>query len=116
MLREFRAELIGYEISCLDPISASVLLLLLTDTDKDQDPIAEQINTVAFDIAYNIADLADVDGTGLHKVIMTIMDYIDSRLADLSTNESRLLQLLASPQQQPRSYYYGLIDTYRALN
>lgn len=127
MLREFRAEIIGYEISCLDPISASVLLLLLTDRDKDQSQTAELINTVAFDIAYGVADLVDIDGTGLHMVIMTIiddtnldhdliMDYLDSRLADLSANESKLLELLSSPQQQPKAYYYGLIDMFRALN
>lgn len=127
MLSEFRAELTGYQITCLDPIQAAVLLLLLSDHDKDQDQTAEQINTVSFDIAYNIKDLADVDGTGLHKVIMTIIDvteldhadivdYLDSRLADLSANESKLLELLSSPQQQPKAYYYGLIDTYRALN
>lgn len=127
MLREFRAEQIGYEISCLDPIAASVLLLLLTDHDKDHDQTAELINTVSFDIAFQIRDLADIDGTGLHQVIMTIvddtnldheqiMDWLDTRLADLSSRESRLLELLSSPQQQPRAYYYGLIDTYRALN
>lgn len=128
MLKEFRAELIGYRISCLDPISASVLLLLLSDHDKDQGNVAEQINTVAFDVVYGIKDLAaDVDGTGLHRVDMTIMDiteldqadlmdYLDSRLADLSEHESRLLELLSSPQQQPRAYYFGLIDMFRALN
>jgi hypothetical protein len=129
MLREFRAEQIGYEISCLDPIAASVLLLLLTDRDKDKDQTAEQINTIAFDVVYGIKDLADVDndGTGLYQVSMTIvadtdldqadvMDYVDQRLADLSEHESKLLELLASPQSQPRSYYYGLIDLYRALN
>lgn len=127
MLRELRAELIGYEISCLDPISASVWLLLLSDHDKDHDQTAELINTVCFDVAYGVRDLADVDGTGLHQVAMTIvddtdldheqiMDYLDSRLADLSESESKLLELLSSPQQQPRAYYYGLIDTYRALD
>ncbi|MDC2845179.1 hypothetical protein PO185_05810 [Limosilactobacillus mucosae] len=127
MLREFRAELIGYELSCLDPIQAAVWLLLLSDKDKDHDQTAEQINTVSFDIAYNIAELADVDGTGLHQVAMTIiddtgleheqiMDYIDQRLADLSANESKLLELLSSTQQQPRAYYYAVIDTFRALN
>ena len=127
MLREFRAEQIGYEISCLDPIAASVLLLLLTDHDKDQGNVAEQINTVCFDIVYGIKDLADVDGTGLYQVSMTIvdeteldhadlMDYIDSRVADLTEHESKLLQLLSSPQQHNRSYYFGLIDTFRALN
>lgn len=127
MLSEFRAEQIGYEISCLDPLSAAVWLLLLTDRDKDQGNVAEQINTVCFDIVYGIKDLADVDGTGLYRVNMTIMDiteldhdqimdYIDSRLADLTENESRLLQLLADQsKKQPRSYYYGLIDLYRAL-
>lgn len=127
MLAELRAELIGYRVSCLSAIQAAVWLLLLTDKDKDQSHVSEQINTVAFDVVYNIAELADVDGTGLHKVIMTIidvteldhadlMDYLDQRLADLSKSESRLLELLSSPQQQPRAYYYGLIDTYRALN
>lgn len=127
MLAEFRAELIGYEISCLDPTQASVLLLLLSDQDKDKDQTAELINTVAFDIAYNIADPADVDGTGLHQLIMTIVDdtsldqddlinYIDQRLADLSEHEYELLELLSSPRSQPRSYYYGLIDLYRALD
>ena len=112
MLAEFRAEITGYQISCLDPISASVLLLLLSDTDKDHNGTAEQINTVCFDVAYGVRDLASVDGTGLHKVIMTIiddtnldhadiMDYLDQRLADLSEQESKLLQLLSSPQQQP---------------
>lgn len=130
MLGEFKAEQIGYQISCLGAIQASVLLLLLTDYDKDQDQTAEQINTVAFDIVFNIRDirdLADVDGTGLYQVSMTIvadtdldqeqiMDYVDQRVADLSANESKLLELLSSPQQQPRSYYFGLIDLYRALN
>ncbi|MFR0582654.1 hypothetical protein ACLUXQ_09315 [Limosilactobacillus mucosae] len=127
MLREFRAELIGYEISCLDPISAAVWLLLLTDKDKDQGNTAEQINSVCFDIVYGIKDLANVDGTGLYKVDMTIidatdldhadlMDYIDSRVADLSNHEYKLLELLSGPQSQPRSYYYGLIDMYRALD
>ena len=111
MLREFRVELIGYQISCLGAVSAAVLLLLLSDQDKDNGT-AEQINTVSFDIAYGVRDLASVDGTGLHKVIMTIiddtnldheqiMDYIDQRVADLSEQESKLLQLLSSPQQQP---------------
>lgn len=127
MLAELRAETIGYQITCLDPIQAAVWLLLLSDHDKDQDQTAEQINTVAFDIVYGIKDLANVDGTGLYRVDMTIMDiteldhadimdYIDSRLADLSEHERELLQLLASPQQQPRAYYYGLIDLYRALD
>ena len=127
MLAELRAEIIGYQITCLDPIQAAVWLLLLTDKDKDQSQTAELINTVSFDIAYNIADLADVDGTGLYQVAMTIVDetaldqddiinYIDSRVADLSANETKLLELLSSPQQQPRAYYYGLIDTYRALD
>lgn len=127
MLLELKAEIIGYQISCLDPLSSAVWLLLLTDQDKDQDDTAEQINTVCFDIAYGVRDLADVDGTGLYRVNMTIiddteldheqiMDYLDQRLADLTENESRLLQLLASPQKQPRAYYYGLIDLYRALN
>lgn len=127
MLGEFQAEQIGYQISCLGAIQASVWLLLLSDRDKDQDQIAEQINTVAFDIAYNIRDLVAVDGTGLYQVSMTIiddteldqeqiMDYLDQRVADLSDNESRLLELLASPQKQPRAYYYGLIDLYRALD
>ena len=112
MLREFRVELIGYQISCLGAVSAAVLLLLLSDQDKDHNGTAEQINTVSFDIAYGVRDLASVDGTGLHKVIMTIiddtnldhadiMDYLDQRLADLSEQESKLLQLLSSPQQQP---------------
>lgn len=127
MLAEFRAELIGYEISCLGAIQASVLLLLLTDHDKDQDQTAEQINTVAFDVIYHVINLADVDGTGLHQLIMTIVDdtsldqddlinYIDQRLADLSEHEYKMLELLSSPQSQLRSYYYGLIDMYRALN
>lgn len=127
MLSEFRAELIGYRISCLSAVSAAVWLLLLSDSDKDHDQTAEQINTVSFDVAYNIKDLASVDGTGLHQVAMTIvddtnldheqiMDYLDQRLADLSESESKLLELLSSPQQQPRSYYLGLIDTYRALD
>lgn len=55
-----------------------------------------------------------VDDTSLEHE--QIMDYIDSRLADLSSRESKLLELLPSPQQQPRSYYYGLIDMYRALD
>lgn len=127
MLAELRAEIIGYQITCLDPIQAAVWLLLLSDKDKDHDQTAEQINTVSFDIAYNIAELADVDGTGLHQVAMTIiddtgleheqiMDYIDQRLADLSANESKLLELLSSTQQQPRAYYYAVIDTFRALD
>ncbi|NME34931.1 hypothetical protein HF864_09230, partial [Lactobacillus sp. MRS-253-APC-2B] len=97
------------------------------DHDKDQDQTAELINTVAFDVIFNIRDLADVDGTGLYQLSMTIvdeteldheqiMDYVDNRVADLSANESKLLELLSSPQQQPRAYYYGLIDLYRALN
>lgn len=131
MLGELRAELIGYQISCLGALSAAVWLLLLTDKDKDQGNVAEQINTVVFDIVYGIKDLADdlanVDGTGLHQVIMTIIDvteldhadivdYIDQRLADLSEHERELLQLLSSPQKHARPYYFGLIDTYRALN
>lgn len=127
MLSELKAELIGYRVSCLDAIQASVWLLLLSDHDKDHDQTAELINTVCFDVAYGVRDLADVDGTGLHQVAMTIvddtdldheqiMDYLDSRLADLSESESKLLELLSSPQQQPRAYYFGLIDTYRALN
>lgn len=127
MLREFRAELIGYQITCLSALQAAVWLLLLTDKDKDQSHVSEQINTVAFDVVYNIAELVSVDGTGLHRVAMTIvddtsldheqiMDWLDSRLADLTEHESKLLELLSSPQQQPRSYYYGLIDLYRALN
>lgn len=123
-LAELRAEIIGYEISCLGAIQASTWLLLLSDKDKDQDQTAELINTVSFDIAYQIRDLV---GTGLHRVAMTIvddidldheqiMDWLDTRLADLSNRESKLLELLASPQQQPRAYYYGLIDTYRALD
>lgn len=128
MLREFRVEQIGYQISCLGSIQSAVLLLLLSDRDKGQDPIAEQINTVCFDIVFNIRDLvADNDGTGLYQVSMTIiddteldqeqiMDWLDQRVADLSANESKLLELLSSPQQQPRAYYFGLIDLYRALN
>lgn len=127
MLGELKAEIIGYEISCLNPLSAAVWLLLLTDKDKGQGNTAEQINTVVFDVIYGIRDLVNVDGTGLYQVDMTIidateldhadlMDYIDSRVADLTEHESKLLQLLASPQKQPRSYYYGLIDMYRALN
>lgn len=127
MLAELKAEIIGYQTSCLDPLSAAVWLLLLTDHDKDQDNVAEQINTVCFDIVYGIRDLADVDGTGLYRVNMTIIDvteldhadivdYIDQRLANLSESESRLLELLSSPQQQPKAYYYGLIDMFRALN
>ncbi|NME34933.1 hypothetical protein HF864_09240, partial [Lactobacillus sp. MRS-253-APC-2B] len=54
MLGEFQAEQIGYEIGCLGAIQASVLLLLLTDHDKDQDQTAELINTVAFDVIFNI--------------------------------------------------------------
>ena len=121
MLGEFQAEQIGYEISCLGAIQASVLLLLLTDHDKDQDQTAELINTVAFDVIFNIRDLADVDGTGLYQLTMTIvadtdldqehiMDYLDNRVVDLSANESKLLELLSSPHQQPRAYYFGLID------
>lgn len=127
MLSELKAEIIGYRVSCLSAIQAAVWLLLLSDHDKDQSHVSEQINTVAFDIAYNIAELVSVDGTGLYRVIMTIvddtnldhdqiMDWLDTRLADLSSNESRLLELLASPQQQPKAYYYGLIDMFRALN
>lgn len=127
MLGEFKAEQIGYQISCLGAIQASVWLLLLTDRDKDKDQTAELINTVSFDIAYNIKDLVKVDGTGLYQLSMTIvdetgldhdkiMDYLDNRVVDLSYNESKLLELLSSPQKQPRSYYYGLIDTYRALD
>lgn len=88
------------------------MLLLLSDQDKDHNGTAEQINTVSFDIAYGVRDLASVVGAGLHKVIMTIiddtnldhadiMDYLDQRLADLSEQESKLLQLLSSLQQQP---------------
>ena len=127
MLGELKAEQIGYEISCLGAIQASVLLLLLTDYDKDQDQTAEQINTVAFDVIYGISDLVAVDGTGLYQLSMTIvdeteldheqiMDYLDQRVADLSEHETKLLELLSSPQQQPRVYYHGLIDLYRALN
>lgn len=127
MLLELRAEIIGYEISCLNPLSAAVWLLLLTDKDKDQGNVAEQINTIVFDVVYGIKDLTDVDGTGLYQVDMTIvadteldqeqiMDYVDQRVADLSDNEFKLLELLSSPQQQPRAYYFGLIDLYRALN
>lgn len=127
MLGELRAEIIGYQTSCLSALQAAVWLLLLSDTDKDHNGTAELINTVCFNIAYGVRDLVDVDGTGLHQVAMTIVDdtnleheqivdYIDQRLADLSSHESKLLQLLSSPQQQPRAYYYGLIDTYRALN
>lgn len=127
MLSELKAEIIGYQTSCLGALQAAVWLLLLSDQDKDKDQTAELINTVAFDIAYNIADPADVDGTGLHQVIMTILDdtgldqddlinYIDQRLADLSEHEYKLLELLSSPQSQPRSYYYGLIDLYRTLD
>ena len=131
MLAEFKAELIGYRVSCLSALQAAVWLLLLSDHDKDKDQTAEQINTVAFDVVYGVRDLANdlanIDGTGLHRVSMTIlddtgleheqiMDYLDQRLADLSSRESRLLELLSSPQQQPRAYYYGLIDLYRALN
>lgn len=46
MLGELRAEIIGYQISCLGAIQAAVLLLLLSDQDKDQDQTAELINTV----------------------------------------------------------------------
>lgn len=127
MLLELKAEIIGYRISCLDPLSAAVWLLLLTDKDKDQGNTAEQINTVCFDIVYGIKDLVKVDGTGLYQVARTIMDiteldhedimnYIDSRVADLSEHEKELLQLLSSPQSQPRAYYYGLIDMFRALD
>lgn len=127
MLSELKAELIGYRVSCLDAIQASVWLLLLTDKDKGQGNVAEQINTVAFDVVYGIKDLVKVDGTGLYQLDMTIvddteldhadlMDYVDNRVADLSDNERELLELLSSPQQQPRAYYFGLIDLYRALN
>ena len=127
MLSELRAEIIGYQISCLGALQASVLLLLLSDQDKDQNNIAEQINTVSFDVAYDIAELADVDGTGLYQLTMTIvddtgldhadiMDWLDTRLADLSEHERELLELLSSPQSQPRAYYYGLIDLYRTLD
>lgn len=127
MLAEFKAEQIGYQISCLGAIQSAVWLLLLTDRDKDKDQTAELINTVAFDIVFNIAELADVDGTGLYQLTMTIvadteldqadvMDYVDQRVTELSEHESRLLELLSSPQQQPRAYYFGLIDLYRALN
>lgn len=127
MLREFRAELIGYRVSCLDAIQASVWLLLLSDRDKDHDQTAELINTVCFDVVYNIAELVNIDGTGLHRAIMTviddtnldhdlIMDWLDQRLADLSANEFKLLELLSSPQQQPKAYYFGLIDMFRALD
>lgn len=128
MLEEFKAEQIGYEINCLGAIQSAVLLLLLSDHDKGQDPIAEQINTVCFDIVFNIRDLvADNDGTGLYQVSMTIvdeteldheqiMDYLDQRVTELSEHESKLLELLSSPQQQPRAYYFGLIDLYRALD
>lgn len=89
--------------------------------------LAEQINTVCFDIVYGIKDLVKVDGTGLYQVARTIMDiteldhedimnYIDSRVADLSEHEKELLQLLSSPQSQPKAYYYGLIDMFRALD
>lgn len=127
MLAEFKAEQIGYRISCLGAIQSAVWLLLLSDKDKDQGNVSEQINTVAFDIVYGIKDLANVDGTGLYRVDMTVvdnteldhedlMDWLDQRVADLSANESKLLELLSSPQQQPRVYYFGLIDLYRALN
>ncbi len=127
MLGELQAEIIGYEISCLDPLSAAVWLLLLTDHDKSQGNVAEQINSIVFDIVYGIKDLANVGGTGLYRVDMTIIDeteldqddltdYLDQRVTELSDNERELLQLLASPQQQPRAYYYGLIDLYRALD
>lgn len=127
MLAELHAEIIGYQIGCLDPIQSAVWLLLLSDKDKDKSNVAEQINTVCFDIAYNIKDLVNVDGTGLYQVDMTIVDeteldhdkitdYIDNRLVDLTYNESKLLELLSSPQSQPRAYYYGLIDMFRALD
>lgn len=127
MLGELRAEIIGYQTTCLGALQAAVWLLLLTDQDKDQSHVSELINTVAFDIVYAIKDLANVDGTGLYQVDMTIvdvteldqadlMDYLDQRLADLSEHERELLELLSSPQKQPRSYYFGLIDTYRALD
>lgn len=127
MLRELRAEITGYEICYLGSIQLAVWLLLLTDKDKDQGNVSEQINTVCFDIVYGIKDLVKVDDKGLYQVARTIMDvtgldhddlmdYIDTRLADLSESESRLLELLSSPQSQPRAYYYGLIDLYRALD
>lgn len=127
MLAELKAEIIGYQISCLNPISASVWLLLLTDKDKSQGNVAEQINSVVFDIVYGIKNLSNVGGTGLYRVDMTIVDvteldqadlidYIDQRVADLSDHEYKLLELLSGPQSQPRSYYYGLIDMFRALN
>lgn len=127
MLGELRAEIIGYRISCLDPLSAAVWLLLLTDKDKSQGNTAEQINSVVFDIVYGIKNLANVGGTGLYRVDMTIVDvteldqadltdYLDQRVTELSDNERELLQLLSSPQKQPRSYYYAVIDTFRALN
>lgn len=127
MLGELKAEIIGYRVSCLSAVSAAVLLLLLSDKDKDHDQIAELINTVCFDVIYGVKDLVKVDGTGLYQLDMTIlddtnleheqiMDWLDTRLADLSANESKLLQLLSSPQKQSRPYYFGLIDLYRALN
>lgn len=127
MLAELKAEIIGYQINCLDPLSAAVWLLLLTDKDKGQGNVAEQINSVVFDIVYGIKNLANVGGTGLYRVDMTIVDvteldqdeitdYLDSRVADLSEHEYKLLELLSGPQKQPRAYYYGLIDMYRALN
>lgn len=127
MLAELKAEIIGYQISCLNPLSAAVWLLLLTDKDKSQGNVAEQINSVCFDVIYSVRDLANVDGTGLYKVDMTIVDvteldqddltdYLDQRVTELSEHERELLELLSSPQSQPRSYYYGLIDMFRALN
>lgn len=41
MLAELRTEIIRYRISCLDPISASTWLLLLSDSDKDHNGTAE---------------------------------------------------------------------------
>lgn len=66
MLGELRAEIIGYQTSCLSALQAAVWLLLLSDTDKDHNGTTELINTVCFDIAYGVRDLVDVDGTGLH--------------------------------------------------
>lgn len=119
MLRELRAKTSNYEIYYLGSIQLAVQLLLLTDKDNGQDQIAEQINTTYFDIVYNIKDLVKVDDKGLYQVARTIMDiteldhddlmdWLDQRLADLSDNERELLELLSSPQQQPRAYYYGL--------
>lgn len=127
MLAELKAEIIGYQISCLDPLSAAVWLLLLTDHDKGQGNVAEQINSIVFDIVYGIKNLAQSTGTGLYRVDMTVVDnteldqadlinYLDQRVTELSEHERELLELLSSPQSQPRSYYYGLIDTFRALD